>query len=109
MHHPGSGEVAIALAQAEVRAESGEPAAAPSPIAEQRVNESAQHEGRNDEGGEFPALRSRASDYGQRRIHEYHLEQEQDHDADVVGSMVHQEISILTEQAEWLIEELHRV
>src|SRR5713226_9215007 len=99
MHHAGAGEVRIALAETEVVTQVGEPAAAPSPVAEERIDESAQHERGSDERSILPALGSRAGDDRQRRIHENHLEQEDDHDADIVSSMVHQEISVLSEQA----------
>ena len=104
--HARAGEVAVAFAEAEVRAEGGEPAAAPGPVGEKRIGERAHHEGRDDEGGELPALGAGAGDDGQRGVHEHHLEQEDHHDADVIGAALRQEDAVLAEQAEGLAEDV---
>ena len=86
VHDARSGEVAVAFAQAGVDAQLRQPAAAPCPVAIERIGEGA-HEHRGDrEGEELPALGAGAGHDGQGRIHEDHLEQEDDHDADVVGA-----------------------
>ena len=82
----GAGEVRIAMAQPEVGAERREPAAAPRPVGEQRINERAHEERRDDEGRVLPALGGGAGDDGERGVHEHHLEEEHHHDADVIGA-----------------------
>ena len=63
-----------------------EPAAAPCPVAVERIGECA-HQHRGDrEGEELPALGAGAGHDGQGRIHEDHLEKEDDHHADVIGA-----------------------
>ena len=42
VHDAGTGEVHVTVAEAEVRAEGGQPAAAPRPVGEQRVDEGAE-------------------------------------------------------------------
>src|SRR5439155_23170139 len=59
VHDARAGEVAVAVAQMEVPAELGEPAAAPRPVAEERVGDRTQEEGRDPEGDELPSLRGR--------------------------------------------------
>ena len=104
MHHAGAGKVAVAFAQTEVGAELREPAAAPRPVAEERIGERAHQHRRNAEGEELPALGAGAGDDGQRRIHEDHLEQEDDHHADVIG-MPGEEHALRAEEAPGLAEE----
>ena len=85
--HSRSGKVAIAFSESEVGAQLREPAAAPGPVAIERIGEGA-HQHRGDrEGQELPAFGACAGNDGQRRIHEHHLEQEDDHDAYVIGAV----------------------
>ena len=85
MDNARSGKVAIALSEPHVGAQLREPAAAPGPVAIQRIGKCAhQHRG-NRKREKLPPFRGSAGHDGQGRIHEHHLEQEDDHDADVIG------------------------
>ncbi len=53
----------------------------------------------------FQRSAAEPGDDGQRRIHEDHLEQEDHHHADVVGSALRQEHAVLSEQAKGLAEQ----
>ena len=105
VHHAGSGEIAIALAEAEVGAQRGEPTAAPGPVGEERIDERAQHERRDQERRVLPALGGRTGDDRQGRIHEDHLEQEDHHDRHVIGAALREEEPVLSEEAEGLAEQ----
>ena len=103
-----SRKVRIALAESEIGAELREPAAAPCPVGEQRIGERAHEYGRHGEGEELPAFRARARDDGQGRIHEHHLEQEDDHHAHVIG-VTGEEHAALAEEAPRFSEQRERV
>ena len=85
VHHAGSGKVGIAGAQSVIGAQLGEPSAAPRPVGEHGISDRAQENGRDAEGDILPAFGRGAGHDGQRGVHEDHLEQEQNHDADVIG------------------------
>src|SRR6266853_4863689 len=102
MHHSRSREIRVTMAESEIRAEIGEPPAAPGPVREQWVGKSAHYEGRYDERRVLPALGNRAGHDGERGIHEDHLEQEQHHGEDVVGAAMHEEVAALSPQPEGL-------
>ena len=61
-----------------------EPAAAPDPVAEDRVDEHRHEEAVDEERRPLPALGHGPGRDGHRRVHEDHLEEEQREDADVV-------------------------
>ena len=94
VHHAGAGEVDGAVAEADVAAESAEPAAAPDPVAEDGVDDRSDEECVDDEGRELPALGHRAGRDGRRGVHEDHLEEEEADDDDVVGTAGQEEARV---------------
>src|ERR1051325_12028584 len=84
MDDAGAGVVDGAVAEAEAIAELREPAAAPHPSAEDRIDEGADQHRENTEALEVPSLGTRAGDDGRRRVHEDHHEQEQHDHAGVI-------------------------
>ena len=102
-----TGEVRIAVSQAEVGAEVREPATAPRPVGIKRIREGAHHKRRHDERRVLPAFGRRAGHDGERGIHEHHLEQEQNHDENVISPPVGEKISALPPHAERLAKQGH--
>ena len=100
----GTREVAISIAKAKVSAEVGKPTATPGPIGEDRIGERAHDERGDKERGVLPAFRRRAGHDGESRIHKDHLEEEQHHDGDVIGALVHQKQAVLAPKTERLAE-----
>ena len=105
VHHRRAGEVDVAVAEAEVAAERREPAAAPHPVAEQRVDDHRHEEAEDAERRELPALGHRAGGDRRRGVHEHHLEQEEREHADVVA-VAGQEEALRAEEAERVAEEV---
>src|SRR6185369_17562571 len=56
VHDAGAGEIDVAIPQAGVAAKRREPAAAPRPVAEHRVDDGAEEDREDAERGELPAL-----------------------------------------------------
>ena len=92
VHHPGAGKIHRAMAQTEVGAQLGEPAAAPDPVAIDGVDEHGNEEAVDAEGQELPALRHGPGGDGGRGVHKDHLEEEQGKDGDVIGTAGQEEI-----------------
>src|SRR4051794_9916383 len=65
VYHPRASKVRISFSKSEVRAQVGKPAAAPSPIREQRIDERAQNEGGYEERRKFPTLSCGSSNDGE--------------------------------------------
>ncbi len=86
VHHRGSGEVDVTVAQAPVVAHGREPAAAPDPVAKDGIEESAHAETVDDKGKKFPALRACTGRNDGRRVHEHHLEEKEGKDTRVKGA-----------------------
>lgn len=86
VHHARSGKVAVAFPKASIDAQLLKPAAAPCPVAVERIGKGAHQDRGNSEGEELPAFGAGARHDGQGRIHEDHLEQEDDHHANIVGA-----------------------
>ncbi len=107
VHHRGAGEIDMAVAEAEIRAELGEPAAAPDPVAEERIHDRADAAAIDHERGELPALGGGAGRNRRRRIHEHHLEEEERKGGGVIAGALQQE-PVPAEEAERLSEEVHR-
>ncbi len=102
----GTCEVDVTVAEPEVRSELGKPAAAPHPVAVDRIDDGPDENSVDAEGREFPALGHGSGRYGRRGIHEYHLKQEHADGADVVGSV--QEEALRADEAEGFPEQVHR-
>src|SRR5271157_6670735 len=99
MHNARACKIHITFTKSKIRSEVAEPAAAPSPVRKKRIGKRCEKKGSNDERGKFPSFRGSPCRDGGAGIHENHLKQEQHHDADVVGSSVHQEQTMLAEQS----------
>src|SRR2546426_11358699 len=84
MDHPRSREVDRAVTQTPAVADLGEPAAAPQPVAVDRVEYTAQHELREDERLEVDALRDGADDDVAGGLHEDDFEEEERQRANVI-------------------------
>src|SRR5262245_18809989 len=85
VNNAGSGEVTVSMTQSEIDSELGEPTATPGPIPEKGIDNGAQSDGGNAEGRIFPTFCRGPCHNGRRRIHEDHLEEEEDHDTDIIG------------------------
>jgi hypothetical protein len=85
--HPGAGEVDVAVPEARLGAELGEPAAAPGPHAEDRVDDDRHPEAVDDERGELPAFGHGAGHDRRGGVHEHQVEQEVGHHPDVVDAV----------------------
>src|SRR5205823_1911730 len=81
----GAGVIDRAVTEAGPVAELREPAAAPDPAAEDRVDERADTEAEKAEALPAPALGARAGDDRRRRVHEDHHEEEPDDDRGVTA------------------------
>ena len=84
VHHAGTREVAVTFSESKVGSHLREPTTTPCPVGKERIGECAHQHRRDREGQELPALCGRTGNDGQRRIHEDHLEEEDDHDAHIV-------------------------
>jgi len=60
VHHRGAGEVAVTVAEAKIRAELSQSAAAPHPVAEHGIHDGSDEAPVNHERGKFPTLGSGA-------------------------------------------------
>ena len=100
-----TGEIDVSVAQAEVRAQVGQPAAAPDPAGVDRVDEHREEEAVDHERGELPAFGHGAGRDRGGRVHEDHLEEEHRQDGHVVG-LTGQEEAGVAEDLERLAEEL---
>ena len=98
VHDAGAGVVDRAVAEAHAIAELREPAAAPHPAAEDRIDDRADEDAEDEEALEAPALRARAGHDRRGRVHEDHHEQEQ-HDRGSVVAVTGQEEPGRAEQA----------
>ena len=85
MHDAGAGVVAGSVAQAPAIAHLCQPAAAPHPASEDRVDEGADEEAEDEEALEAPPLGAGASYDGGGGVHEDHHEQEPDCDGTVIA------------------------
>ena len=82
----GTRKVNNTVSDSEVLAESGEPAAAPYPVAEQRVEEHRDEEGCNDDSRILDTLGHGAGRNRNGSVHENHLEKEECVDTCIIGS-----------------------
>src|SRR5882724_2899253 len=76
VYYGRTGEIHVAMADTEVRAEVGEPAVAPDPVPENRIHADADAAAIDHERGESPPLGCSARWDGRGRVHEHHLEKE---------------------------------
>ena len=83
----------------------GEPAAAPDPVAVHGIDDHGDKQAVDAEGRELPALGQGAGGDGGRGVHEDHLEEEEGHHRDVIGTPG-QEKAFVAEEAEVLAEEM---
>ena len=81
-----------------------QPATAPHPVGEKRVDHHRHEEPEDDERRELPALSHRAGRDRAGGVHEHHLEEEEREHADVVG-VAAQEEALHAEEAEGVAEE----
>ena len=107
VHHGGTGEVDVPVTEAELLAQRGQPAAAPDPVAEQRVDDHRHEEPEDEERRPLPALGHGAGRDRAGGVHEHHLEEEQREHADVVG-VAAQEEALHAEEPERVAEQADR-
>src|SRR4051812_47364250 len=91
MHCKGAGKVDGSVPQAPAIAGLSQPASAPSPATEDRVNEPADEDAVNEEALVAPAFAARAGDDGRSGVHECHHEQEHDDCSRVVARAAEEE------------------
>ena len=94
VHDAGAGEVDRAVAPVQRLAEVREPAAAPHPVAVDRVDDRAHRDLGQEEPGEGDPLGDGADDDVAGRLHEHDLEQEHRQHADVVAVPALQEEAV---------------
>ncbi len=103
MNDRGTGEVRIAVAEAEIHTQHSQPAAAPDPVTEHGIHDGPNRRSVKAEGRPFPAFRHGARGNGSRGIHKHHLEQEKGENPNVISGAC-QEVPSVTEDSKWLAE-----
>ena len=104
VHDRRAGKVDVTMTETEFLSKRRQPATAPNPVGEKRVDHHRHEEPEDDERRELPALGHRAGRDRAGGIHEHHLEEEEREHADVVG-VAAQEEALHAEEAEGVAEE----
>ena len=94
----------MAVTQAEVLAQHGQPASSPDPVSVDRIDDGPDKPAVDEEGEIFPALGQGTGGNGCRRVHEDHLEEKQGEDRDIIDGAGKEE-TLAAKESELLSEE----